>query len=77
MNRPIDPAALSRWLQDNEVPASRADSAAAELADSWNDGDVTYQSARDILGDHLADDDPRPKYLADDVAATAGITLTD
>lgn len=55
MTAAINPATLLSWLRDEAgVPADRAAGAAAELADSWNDGDLSYQTARDILGDHLA-----------------------
>lgn len=69
---------ISGWLQrEADVPAERAEGAARELAASWNEGDLEYQTAKDILGDHLRDDDPRPKLIADDLAAHVGLTLTD
>jgi hypothetical protein len=72
----IDPITLLAWLQDEAgVPVDRAAGAATELAASWNDGDLDYQTARDILGDHLADEDPRPKLIADDLAAHVGLEL--
>lgn len=75
MSAPLT-ATLAAWLQNEAgVPADRAVAAAAELAVSWNDGDLDYQTARDILGDHLADEDPRPKLIADDLAAHVGLVL--
>lgn len=72
----IDPAILATWLQNEAgVPADRAAGAAAELAASWTDNDLDYQTARDILGDHLANEDPRPKLIADDLAAHVGLEL--
>jgi hypothetical protein len=69
-------AVISRHLQAQEgIAADRADSAARELADSWNEGDFDYQTTKDILGDYLTNDDPRPKFIADTTAAAFGITL--
>lgn len=69
---------ISAWLQVQEsIPADRADGAARELAAAWNDEDFDYQTVKDVLGDWLTDDEPRPKYLADPLAEHFGITLTD
>ncbi|MFE5565931.1 hypothetical protein ACFQ68_13175 [Amycolatopsis japonica] len=71
-------SAISDWLQTHaSVPSGRADAAGREVAASWDDGDLAYQTVADILGDHLTDDEPRPKLLADDLAAAFGITLED
>jgi hypothetical protein len=71
-------AVISRHLQAQEgIAADRADPAARELADSWNEGDFDHQTTKDILGDYLlTNDDPRPKLIADTTAAAFGITLT-
>lgn len=77
MSTTYDPAAISTWLQtEAEIPADRADAAAAELAPCWDEGDHEYQTVKDVLGDNLAFDDPRPKLIADDLAAAFGIELT-
>lgn len=69
-------SAISAWLQNHEaIPADRADSAGRALAQSWNAGELDYQTARDILGDWLTDDEPRPKFLADRLAEHFGLTL--
>ncbi|UKD50894.1 hypothetical protein L3Q65_00955 (plasmid) [Amycolatopsis sp. FU40] len=74
----INPSTLTAWLTEKAgVPVDRAAAAAAALACSWNEGDHDYQTARDILGDHLSDDDSRPKLIADDLAAHVGLTLKD
>ncbi|QXV63564.1 hypothetical protein [Amycolatopsis sp. TNS106] len=73
-----DAAAISGWLQtDAGVAPDRAEAAGRELAASWGEGDLAYQTGADILGDHLTDDEPRPKLLADDLAAAFSITLED
>jgi hypothetical protein len=74
---PIDAAAISAWLRHREdIPADRADTAGRALAEVWTAGDRDYQTTRDILGDWLTDDEPCPKFLADDLAAHVGLTLT-
>ncbi|GAA1983462.1 hypothetical protein [Amycolatopsis minnesotensis] len=70
-------AAITAWLVNADVAPANAAAAAVELAECWADGDLDYQTARDVLGDHLTDDEPRPKLLADDLAAHFGITLKD
>jgi hypothetical protein len=78
MSVELTPAAIGNWLQaEADIAADRANAAARELAESWLEGDLEYQTAKDILGDHLTDDDPRPKLIADDLAAHVGLTLTD
>lgn len=71
------PAAISAWLQaEAEIPADRADAAAVDLAPCWDEGDYEYQTVKDVLGDHFTNDDPRPKLVADDLAAAFEIELT-
>jgi hypothetical protein len=71
-------AAISGWLQDEEqIPTTRADGAGREIAASWDEGDLDYQTVKDILGDYLTDDEPRPKALADALAGHFGLTLRD
>lgn len=78
MTAPINPSTLTAWLtKEASVPADRATAAAAALACSWNEGDHDYQTARDILGDHLSDHDPRPKLIVEHLAAHVGLTLND
>lgn len=73
----FDADAISRHLHTEEgIALDRADGAGRELAASWNDGDFDYQTTKDILGDYLSDDDPRPKLVADATAEAFGITLT-
>jgi hypothetical protein len=74
---PVDAVVISAWLQHREdIPADRADAAGRAPAEVWTAGDRDYQTTRDILGDWLTDDEPRPKFLADDLAAHVGLTLT-
>jgi hypothetical protein len=76
MSISINPAVLLDWLRSKaEVPADRAAAAAVALVDAWNGGDLGYQTAREILGGHLSDDAPRPKLIADDLAAHVGLKL--
>jgi hypothetical protein len=64
---PIDAVAIGAWLRHREdIPADRADAAGRALAEVWTAGECDYQTTRDILGD----------WLADDLAAHVGLTLT-
>ena len=74
---PITAAAISAWLQaEAGVHRGRADGAAQELANAWNEQDLDYQTVKDILGDWLTNSEPRPKNLADPLAERFGLTLT-
>jgi hypothetical protein len=73
---PFDTNEISAWLQREEgMAADRAEGAARELASSWSEGDFDYQTTKDIVGDYLADDESRPKFVADAVAEAFGVTL--
>ena len=79
MNLPTQPELarqIATWLREQaDVDAHRASTAAGELAECWKNGEIDCSTCRSVLNDHLTNDEPRPKNLADDLAASVGITL--